>query len=117
MQEAIETMWARKLGLSRTDSALLAEPPPVGAPRSFASLRPSFYGPRSEALDTRCTQRRPWADRQRHASGESGITWREWLVVPADQGVAQCRRPCPARFELRTSASVPNLVSTIAAWF
>ena len=111
MTQALEAMWAQKLGLSLYDAALvnellelmmlskadytilfrhLAEIPSDGS-----DLHSSFYQPSSERLDVRWTQ---WLQRWRAQLDAQGslseitaamqrtnprVTWREWLIVPA----------------------------------
>jgi uncharacterized protein YdiU (UPF0061 family) len=117
MQQAIEAMWARKLGLSSPDAALVNELLALlvesGAdytivfrrlsqlPSEVSALKESFYKPSTEALDTRWSQ---WLERWRAritAQGDPAataaamkranpaITWREWLIAPAYEQAAE----------------------------
>ena len=98
MQQELEAMWARKLGLKGYDAALVnellqlllrsqldyticfrrlselaADPAAVG-PGSLSTLQQSFYTPRSEALDAQWTQ---WLERwcaQITANGDPSAT-------------------------------------------
>jgi uncharacterized protein YdiU (UPF0061 family) len=113
MQQELEAMWARKLGLkapraelvnellalmlsSQVDYAILFRRL-CAIPEQLSSLQESFYEPVSEELEARWTR---WLARWRAAilaSGDPGetaaamrrvnpaITWREWLIAPAYQ--------------------------------
>ena len=117
MDQALEAMWCRKLGLSRYDDSLvngllqlmvssavdytllfrrLSELPEEPTP-----LKESFYGPSNETLDQQWLQ---WLQRWRQAINFQGdpqataramqavnpaITWREWLIAPAYERAAQ----------------------------
>ncbi|MFM7265059.1 MAG: protein adenylyltransferase SelO family protein, partial [Cyanobium sp.] len=117
MQQAIDAMWARKLGLPSPDPSLLDELLQLmlltqvdfttlfrrlsDLPTELAPLRDSFYGSSSESLDARWME---WLQRWRQRLNASGdpqqiatamrqvnptITWREWLVAPAYEQAAQ----------------------------
>ena len=116
MEQEIEAMWARKLGLSSYDAALVTELLELlvlskvdytiffrrlsAIPEQLASLKESFYLPSSEQLDGRWNA---WLQRWRERITSSGdatgpsigmqlanpnYTWREWLVAPAYQQAA-----------------------------
>lgn len=117
MQQQIEAMWARKLGLGDYDAVLVNDLLQLlirskadytilfrrlsQLPSDPAELHDSFYLPSSDDLDG---QWRGWLDRWRRqlmATGElstgaaamrqvnPAITWREWLVAPAYRQAAQ----------------------------
>ena len=110
-------MWARKLGLTRTDAPLVQDLLQLMVlskldytiffrrlseiPEELTSLKESFYVPSSEELDAQWTQ---WLQRWRNRISEGGdlkatseamkrvnpkVTWREWLVAPAYDQAAQ----------------------------
>ena len=113
MAQALETMWARKLGLPRYDAELMQELLQLlvssradytiffrrlsAIPESMEDLKPSFYVPSSEDLDQRWQS---WLERWRQQIGEPeetsasmrqvnpAITWREWLIAPAYEQAA-----------------------------
>ena len=111
MEQALEAMWARKLGMRTIDTTLLKELLQLMVqtkvdytiffralsyvPEDLASLRKSFYQPTSTDIDTRWQD---WLERWRGSVLSEGdaqqisedmrrtnpsITWREWLVAPA----------------------------------
>ncbi len=113
MEETLDGMWARKLGLSQPDPALVRELLALMAqsradytlcfralstlPASLEPVQESFYVPSSEALDQ---QWETWLTQWRHQLGDSdahdavaaamqtvnpAIAWREWLIAPAYQ--------------------------------
>jgi uncharacterized protein YdiU (UPF0061 family) len=117
MQQELEAMWARKLGLSRTDPELVNELLELlvlskadftiffrrlsAIPEQLSALKESFYLPSSEQLDGRWSQ---WLQRWRDQISANGdlsttsaamqrvnpaITWREWLIAPAYEQAAQ----------------------------
>ncbi|MEI8250180.1 MAG: protein adenylyltransferase SelO family protein [Synechococcus sp. ELA057] len=117
MAQAIEAMWARKLGLPSHDAELVSELLQLmllsnvdftilfrrlsGIPEAIADLKPSFYQPSSEELDGRWNR---WLARWRDQLSCYGdlsetsaamkrvnpaVTWREWLIVPAYEQAAQ----------------------------
>ncbi len=117
MQQELEAMWARKLGLHAFDADLVNELLQLMAtsrvdytiffrrlstlPEDFTALQESFYEPVPEALEAPWTQ---WMQRWRQRLTESGdpgaiaaamkranpaITWREWLIAPAYDQAAQ----------------------------
>ncbi|MCP9825750.1 YdiU family protein [Synechococcus sp. EJ6-Ellesmere] len=117
MQQALEAMWARKLGLPTYDAALVDELLELmvlakadytmvfrklsDIPEQLATLKESFYLPSSEQLDAQWTHwLQRWRDRLA-AAGELNATsaamkrtnpkytWREWLVAPAYEQAAQ----------------------------
>ena len=113
MAEALETMWASKLGLTSYDAALMQELLQLlvssradytiffrrlsAIPEAVEDLKPSFYLPSSEELDLRWQS---WLQRWRSQIGHAAfisaamqrvnpaITWREWLIAPAYQQAA-----------------------------
>ncbi|MEB3317722.1 MAG: protein adenylyltransferase SelO family protein [Cyanobacteriota bacterium] len=116
MNQAIETMWASKLGLIRSDATLVNELLRLLAlsqvdttllfrrlsaiPETIATLKESFYAPSSEPLDAQWTD---WLHRWRHRLTNDrdprataaamkrvnpSVTWREWLIAPAYQQAA-----------------------------
>ncbi|MCP9880883.1 YdiU family protein [Cyanobium sp. Alchichica 3B3-8F6] len=117
MQQELEAMWARKLGLSSPDAALVNELLELMVaskadytiffrrlseiPEQLSALQASFYLPSSEELKV---QWESWLQRWRHQLNANGnlsetsaamkgvnpaITWREWLVAPAYQQAEQ----------------------------
>jgi uncharacterized protein YdiU (UPF0061 family) len=117
MQQALDAMWARKLGLSTADPDLVNALLPLMAssrvdytiffrrlstlPEHLSELQESFYEPLPAALEAPWMQ---WLQRWRHRLPESGdpaaivaamkranpaITWREWLIAPAYEQAAQ----------------------------
>jgi uncharacterized protein YdiU (UPF0061 family) len=117
MQQELEAMWARKLGLSRTDPELVNELLELlvlskadftiffrrlsAIPEQLSALKESFYLPSSEQLEGRWSQ---WLQRWRDQISANGdlsttsaamervnpaITWREWLIAPAYEQAAQ----------------------------
>jgi uncharacterized protein YdiU (UPF0061 family) len=117
MQQELEAMWARKLGLISHDTALVNELLQLmvlsrvdytiffrrlsDIPEDLSSLKESFYLPSSEELDARWMQ---WLQRWRQRITEAGdiartsdamkrtnpkVTWREWLIAPAYEQAAQ----------------------------
>ena len=113
MEDTLDGMWARKLGLSKPDPALVRELLALMAqsradytlcfrtlsaiPATFEPVKKSFYAPSSGALDH---QWETWLRRWRHQLGDTNthgavaaamqaanpaITWREWLIAPAYQ--------------------------------
>ncbi|MBD1193461.1 protein adenylyltransferase SelO family protein [Vulcanococcus sp. Clear-D1] len=113
MAQALETMWASKLGLSSYDAELMQELLQLlvssradcaivfrrlsAIPESVEDLKASFYVPSSEELDQ---QWQAWLQRWRQQIGDPAkaaaamkrvnpaITWREWLVAPAYEQAA-----------------------------
>lgn len=114
MQQALEAMWAGKLGIASYDAALvnallqLLESSRAdyasffrrlsAIPASVEDLKASFYLPSSEELDGRW---QAWLQRWRQQIGDPAetaaamqrlnpaITWREWLIAPAYEQAAQ----------------------------
>jgi len=117
MQQEIEAMWARKLGLSSPDPDLVNELLQLmvsskadyaivfrrlsDIPEQLSPLKESFYLPSSDELDGRWTH---WLQGWRNQVTSSGdlretaaamkrvnpaITWREWLIAPAYEQAAQ----------------------------
>jgi uncharacterized protein YdiU (UPF0061 family) len=117
MRQEIEAMWARKLGLTRTDAPLVQDLLQLMVrskldytiffrrlstiPETISTLKESFYVPSSEELDGQWTQ---WLQRWRDRISEGGdqkatseamkrvnpkFTWREWLIAPAYEQAAQ----------------------------
>jgi len=117
MQQEIEAMWARKLGLSHYDAELVNELLQLlvrskvdytiffrklsAIPEQLSALKESFYLPSSEDLDAQWTL---WLARWRDQLTANGdlsataaamqrmnpaITWREWLIAPAYEQAAQ----------------------------
>jgi uncharacterized protein YdiU (UPF0061 family) len=117
MQQELEAMWARKLGLISPDAALVNELLELlvlskvdytiffrrlsNIPEQLSALKESFYLPSTEQLDGRWEQ---WLQTWREQITANGnlsatsaamqrvnptITWREWLVVPAYEQAAQ----------------------------
>ena len=116
MAEAMETMWASKLGLPRYNAELMQELLQLlvssradyaiffrrlsQIPEHLEPLKESFYLPSSEELDA---QWNSWLERWREAISANGnlqetsaamkqvnpaITWREWLIAPAYEQAA-----------------------------
>jgi len=117
MQQELEAMWARKLGLISYDAELVQELLQLmvaskvdytiffrrlsDSPEQLSALKESFYVPSSEELDA---QWMSWLQRWRDQITSSGdprdtsaamkrvnpsITWREWLIAPAYEQAAQ----------------------------
>ena len=117
MDQALEAMWAQKLGLKHYDDTLVNELLQLLAasradytiafrrlsqiPEDLAVLQESFYQPLSEDLERRWSQ---WLLRWRQQLQASAdlreaaeamqrvnpaITWREWLIAPAYERAAQ----------------------------
>ncbi|MDH4406902.1 MAG: protein adenylyltransferase SelO family protein [Cyanobium sp. D14.bin.5] len=118
MNQELEAMWARKLGLAAPDAALVNEllelmlrsqadytiffrrlsEIPATTPEHLLTLKQSFYEPSSEALDAAWSG---WLERWRAQIGDlletsaamkrvnPAITWREWLIAPAYQQAEQ----------------------------
>jgi uncharacterized protein YdiU (UPF0061 family) len=117
MGQAIEAMWASKLGLNSYDASLVDELHQLMVltkvdytiffrilstlPENLLPLKESFYLPSSEQLDGQWTH---WLHRWRYRIQECGdltarsqamqrvnpkVTWREWLIAPAYEQAAQ----------------------------
>ncbi len=117
MAQAVEAMWAAKLGLARHDGALVNELLELllrtkvdftiffrrlsDIPAEVSALKESFYLPGSDELDSAWST---WLQRWRAQITATGspsataammkrvnpaITWREWLIVPAYERAAQ----------------------------
>ena len=117
MQQEIEAMWVKKLGLNSFNSSLVNELLELMIiskidytvffrrlsviPEDLSMLKESFYMPSSEQLDARWNN---WLQNwhlqlkgcndlgARSAAMESSnpnITWREWLIAPAYEKAAQ----------------------------
>jgi uncharacterized protein YdiU (UPF0061 family) len=114
MAQALETMWASKLGLPSYDAELMQELLQLlvssradytiffrrlsALPEGVDDLKPSFYVPSSEQLDQ---QWQAWLQRWRRQIGDPAetsaamqrvnpaITWREWLIAPAYEQAAE----------------------------
>ena len=117
MNQELEAMWARKLGLAAPDAALVNELLELmlrsqadytilfrrlcDLPEHPSALHAAFYQPSSEQLDA---QWETWLQRWRNQLTGNGnlsetsaamkrvnpaITWREWLVAPAYQQAEQ----------------------------
>ena len=117
MQQEIEAMWVKKLGLNSYNSSLVNELLELMIiskidytvffrrlsviPEDLSMLKESFYMPSSEQLDARWNN---WLQNwhlqlkgcndlgARSAAMESSnpnITWREWLIAPAYEKAAQ----------------------------
>jgi uncharacterized protein YdiU (UPF0061 family) len=117
MAQAMETMWASKLGLPRYDAELMQELLQLlvnsradytiffrrlsEIPEQLEPLKESFYLPSSEELDAQWSS---WLERWREAIQSNGnlqetsaamkrvnpaITWREWLIAPAYEQAAE----------------------------
>jgi uncharacterized protein YdiU (UPF0061 family) len=113
MAQAMETMWASKLGLPHYDAELMQELLQLlvssradyailfrrlsAIPEHVDELKASFYVPSSEELDQ---QWQAWLLRWRQQIGNPAetsaamqrvnpaITWREWLIAPAYEQAA-----------------------------
>ncbi|MFZ9269647.1 MAG: protein adenylyltransferase SelO family protein [Prochlorococcaceae cyanobacterium] len=117
MAQALDAMWAGKLGLKRYDAALVNELLELmmltkldytmffrrlsEIPEEASALKQSFYEPSSEQLDARWDQwLSSWHGRLK-AEGNLDeteaamkrvnpyVTWREWLIAPAYTRAAQ----------------------------
>ena len=117
MNQALDAMWASKLGLIRPDPGLVSELLQLmvrsnvdmtiffrrlsDLPDQLSALKDSFYSPSSELLDAQWTQ---WLQAWRAQLSRSGersaiaaamkrvnpaVAWREWLIAPAYQQAAQ----------------------------
>jgi len=117
MQQELEAMWARKLGLAIYDEELVSTLLQLlmasradytrsfrllsAIPEQASDLHPSFYVPSSSELDQ---QWESWLQQWRsqlHANGtleaasaamrrvNPAVTWREWLIAPAYQQAEQ----------------------------
>ena len=118
MNQELEAMWARKLGLAAPDAALVNEllelmlrsqadytiffrrlsEIPATTPEHLSVLKQSFYEQSSEGLDAAWSG---WLQRWRAQIGDlletsaamkrcnPAITWREWLIAPAYQQAEQ----------------------------
>lgn len=114
MEQALEAMWARKLGLASYDAELVQELLQLlvnsradytiffrrlsAIPEQIDTLKQSFYLPSSEDLDQQWSR---WLQRWRQRIADPAdasaamqrvnpaITWREWLVAPAYEQAAQ----------------------------
>ena len=117
MNQAIEAMWASKLGLISTNTTLVNELLQLlvvskadytivfrklsDIPEHLSTLKESFYLPSSEQLDAQWTH---WLQRWRNQITSCGdprvtsaamkrinpkYTWREWLIAPAYEKAAQ----------------------------
>ncbi|MEA5473197.1 protein adenylyltransferase SelO family protein [Synechococcus sp. CCY9201] len=117
MAQALEAMWASKLGLINTDAELVNELLQLmvsskldytiffrrlsDIPEHVSALQESFYLPCSEQLDGQWTQ---WLQRWRDRLTAGGdinatsaamkrvnpaVTWREWLIAPAYEKAAE----------------------------
>ncbi|MDP5119758.1 MAG: protein adenylyltransferase SelO family protein, partial [Prochlorococcaceae cyanobacterium MAG_34] len=118
MNQELEAMWARKLGLAAPDAALVNEllelmlrsqadytiffrklsELPATTPEHLSAIKQSFYEPSSEGLDAAWSG---WLERWRAQIGDlletsaamkrcnPAITWREWLIAPAYQQAEQ----------------------------
>ncbi|QPN66208.1 YdiU family protein [Synechococcus sp. CBW1006] len=117
MGQALEAMWASKLGLINTDAELVNELLQLmvsskldytiffrrlsDIPEHVSALQESFYLPSSEQLDGQWTQ---WLQRWRDRLTAGGdinatsaamkrvnpaVTWREWLIAPAYEKAAE----------------------------
>ena len=111
MNQRMEKMWTKKLGLIRYDAPLVTEMLDLMAytkvdytiffrklsniPNNLAELKDSFYLPSSEQIDTKWIS---WLERwKKHSNEKVGqnekskemkkfnpkYTWREWLIKPA----------------------------------
>ena len=121
MNQEIEAMWARKLGLPRYDAALVDELLQLMVlskvdytilfrrlsqlPAQLSTLKESFYLPSSEELDARWES---WLQRWRQfitaavepqvaaeemKRSNPKVTWREWLIVSAYKQAEQGESP------------------------
>lgn len=117
MQQEIETMWLKKLGLNSYNKLLINELLELmiisktdytvffrrlsSIPKDLSTLKESFYMPSSEQLDTRWNR---WLQNWHFQfkgcnelgarsiamqSSNPNITWREWLIAPAYEKAAQ----------------------------
>jgi uncharacterized protein YdiU (UPF0061 family) len=118
MNQELEAMWARKLGLAAPDAALVNEllelmlrsqvdytiffrrlsEIPLTSTEHLSALKQSFYEPSSDGLDAAWSA---WLERWRAQIGDlvetsaamkhvnPAITWREWLIAPAYQQAEQ----------------------------
>lgn len=117
MNQALEAMWASKLGLIHYDATLVNELLQLmvsskadttiffrslsDIPEQLSTLKESFYKPSSERLDAQWMH---WLQRWRHHITSCGdpratadamkrvnpkITWREWLIAPAYERAAE----------------------------
>lgn len=117
MNQAINAMWASKLGLVSDDVPLVNELLQLmvrskvdttiffrglsDLPEHPSALKESFYGPSTEQLDAQWTQ---WLQRWRHHLTSVGdlpatsaamkrvnpsVAWREWLIAPAYEQAAE----------------------------
>ncbi len=111
MNQEVESMWAKKLGLNRYDATLVNEMLELMVlskvdytiffrklsyvPEELSTLKESFYMPNSEQVDARwCNWLQRWRDQIKNC-GEIRVTsaamkcinpkytWREWLIAPA----------------------------------
>ena len=117
MQQEIETMWVKKLGLNSFNSSLVNELLELMIisktdytvffrrlsviPEDLSMLKESFYMPSSEQLDARWNNwLQNWqlqlkgcyelgARSETMQSSNPNITWREWLIAPAYEKAAQ----------------------------
>ena len=111
MQQALDNMWSRKLGLMDHSPELVSELLQLSVdsaadytmlfrelsaiPEHLAPLKRSFYRPSSDQLDARWMQ---WLQQWRRQLGQNSdlqevsssmlrvnpaVTWREWLIAPA----------------------------------
>jgi uncharacterized protein YdiU (UPF0061 family) len=114
--QALDAMWASKLGLIRYDAELVQDLLQLmvsskadytiffrrlsDIPEHVSALQESFYVPCSEELEA---QWKSWLQRWRHQVTSSGdpretaaamqrvnpkVTWREWLIAPAYEQAA-----------------------------
>ena len=117
MQQELEAMWARKLGLAIYDEELVSTLLQLlmasradytrsfrllsAIPEQASDLHPSFYVPSSSELDQQWESwLRQWRT-QLHANStleatsaamrrvNPAVTWREWLIAPAYQQAEQ----------------------------
>lgn len=117
MQQEIETMWLKKLGLNSYNKFLINELLELmiisktdytvffrrlsSIPKDLSTLKESFYMPSSEQLDARWNR---WLQNWHFQfkgcnelgarsiamqSSNPNITWREWLIAPAYEKAAQ----------------------------
>ena len=117
MQQEIEAMWVKKLGLNNFNSSLVNELLELMTisktdytvffrrlsviPEDLSMLKESFYMPSSEQLDARWNNwLQNWqlqlkgcnelgARSAAMQSNNPNITWREWLIAPAYEKAAQ----------------------------
>ena len=116
MQEALDSMWQRKLGLAEHSPELVGELLQLcvdsaadytmvfrelsAIPEQVAALKRSFYRPSDQQIDQRWMN---WLQRWRHQLERNSdlsetsrsmqltnpaITWREWLIAPAYEQAA-----------------------------